>query len=289
MMIILTTKQVLQKTTQLCLERLALFTTGILLFGVLSAATTLWVESHFSAGALTVDKVQSSDLGKILNKLQTGETVDILSIAHEIQANSTAGLDALSLLSSFMPTMYAILWSAFASMIIAFISSIYFVAMSVPLQPSVLTTVLQFWLSIPAMILILIWSSVRSLSWIPVIGPLIGLFLYPRFMFAPIIYMGGEKNLLLAVKESYTKTAGHSWYILSVFSIVSFIAMVVAFIAVGLLAFSFDSFLGQYSVFMRGIVWQAALGYTVLSVVIMWREQEPEPRVTETLVPGQSL
>lgn len=281
MMQILTTKEVLAKTTAFCKQRLLLFIGGALLFGVLSGVAALIVEAHFAPSiAQNMEQFKSGKLGSLLTQLESGDVGSIDQLMSQVQSGG-AGLDALSMLSLLMPTVYVLIWSLFISMIISLISSAYFFYMC---RSDARSIAKSFGMSIalaPAMLLLATWSSVRSFSWVPFIGPIIGLILLPRLLFAPVAYIVDDVSLSKAVSTSITGTKGSAWYVLSVFSYVTTIVAIATFIIVFIVALFTDALLGSYAVLVRSAIWQAALGFSIISLVIMWEEPEPKEVVAE--------
>lgn len=283
MMQILTTKEVLHKTTAFCKQRLLLFTAGALLFGVLSGVAALIVEAYFTPSvAKNMEQFKTGKLGSLLTQLESGDIGSIDQIMNQVQS-SGAGLDALSMLSLLMPTVYVLIWSLVISLIISLISSVYFFYMCRSDAHSIAKSLGMSVVLTPAMLLLAAWSSVRSLSWIPFIGPVIGLILLPRLLFAPVTYIVDDVPLLKAVATSVRGTKGSAWYVLSIFSYVTTIVAIAAFALVFIIAFFTDPILGAYAVLVRSVIWQAALGFSIVSLVIMWEEPASALNVDQSM------
>ncbi len=65
-----------------------------------------------------------------------------------------------------------------------------------------------------SMISLLFWVLLRSLIWIPIVGPALAIYMLPRLMLAPIFLASGEAGVRESVRLSMKRTSGH-W--LSVF------------------------------------------------------------------------
>jgi hypothetical protein len=278
----ISTAELLHKTTQLCLSRKALVSTGVILFGVLSAGAALYTQRVMATPfSVVMQAMQSSSFGTSIMQAESGGTDAIMRVILDAQTNSQVGLEALDILSSsLMPIIRIMLINMLITFCITFISSVYFLLAAVPNKPSVLKACVHVWLHIPAVIVIFMWSSVRSFAWVPVIGPIIGLIVYPRFLLAPVIHVATNKGAFASVQQSYADSKGHAWYILSAFSIVSTITSVLAFVIIALFAFTLDPIVGQYSVIIRSILWQIALAYTVVSLVVLWMQTEDDSLTT---------
>lgn len=74
---------------------------------------------------------------------------------------------------------------------------------------------------------LLLWLFARSLVWLPFIGPIIALYLIPRFVAAPFLYAGGHSSFFVSVQESMKLTRKRWWTIL-----LSFLCLFVLSLAV---------------------------------------------------------
>lgn len=275
------TSALLSATWRLCRVHIQLFLAGVILFGSVSAGFSLWMEAGSEDILQTVlaPLHQNSDqLSVLTDALQNGSSEDTLNLLMALQGEQMAGLDALSMIGSLMPVLKIALWSALFSFVIACVSSLYFLCCAL-VQPSTISKVLiRFFLSIPSMIMIVLWSSVRSFAWVPMVGPIIGLILFPRFLFAPVVSIQEKKNAFASVQESYQKTKGSAWYVLSAFTAISTVALFAAVVTIVLLAWTLDPYIGSASVFVRSMIWQMTIGYTVAGLVVMWNDGASEAR-----------
>ncbi len=60
-----------------------------------------------------------------------------------------------------------------------------------------------------SMISLMFWMLLRSLIWIPIIGPAIALYMLPRLALAPIFLASGEAGIRESVQLSMKRTSGH--------------------------------------------------------------------------------
>lgn len=56
---------------------------------------------------------------------------------------------------------------------------------------------------------LLIWMLVRSFLWIPLLGPVIALYMLPRLSLAPVILASGEAGVFESLNLSMRRTSGH--------------------------------------------------------------------------------
>lgn len=55
---------------------------------------------------------------------------------------------------------------------------------------------------------LLIWVLVRSLLWVPLVGPFIALYMLPRLSLAPVFFAGGEAGVFQSIHLSQKRTSG---------------------------------------------------------------------------------
>lgn len=53
-----------------------------------------------------------------------------------------------------------------------------------------------------------LWMFIRSMVWIPFIGPVIAIYLCPRFILAPVLVLSGRAKVFVSVTESIHSTYG---------------------------------------------------------------------------------
>ncbi len=53
-----------------------------------------------------------------------------------------------------------------------------------------------------------VWLVVRSLLWIPLVGPFIALYMLPRLSLAPVFFAGGEAGVFQSIHLSLKRTSG---------------------------------------------------------------------------------
>ncbi len=58
---------------------------------------------------------------------------------------------------------------------------------------------------------LMIWMLVRSLIWIPFIGPVLGIYMVPRLSLAPVFLASGEAGVFQSLHLSMRRTSGH-WF-----------------------------------------------------------------------------
>jgi len=58
------------------------------------------------------------------------------------------------------------------------------------------------------MVLLSLWVSIRSLTWIPFFGLLLGLYTIPRLILSPVFLLRGNVSAFTATRESWAKTKG---------------------------------------------------------------------------------
>ncbi len=57
---------------------------------------------------------------------------------------------------------------------------------------------------------LLLWLFIRSLLWIPLLGPVIAVYFLPRMSLAPVIHASGETGVLESISASLQRTS-HQW------------------------------------------------------------------------------
>ena len=72
---------------------------------------------------------------------------------------------------------------------------------------------------------LILWVFVRSLIWIPLVGPAIAIYMLPRLCLAPVYFASGEARLFQSVHLSMQRSSGH-W-----------LALILRFILIAIVAF----------------------------------------------------
>ncbi len=92
--------------------------------------------------------------------------------------------------------------------LILFVSYVFFVLLAVAGSESPYDTVRRLPLMVLKMAGLWMWSMVRSLLWIPFLGPLIAIYMIPRVALGPAILAGGRIGIVHSVRESMRRTRG---------------------------------------------------------------------------------
>jgi hypothetical protein len=112
-----------------------------------------------------------------------------------------------------------------------------------------------------------VWAFLRSMIWIPFIGPLVALYLVPRFALAPVFVLSGRSDILASVTLSIHRTQG--MWVRTVLSILLwfFLALILLWSVVVLASIPtvFSPKIG-YLVFLVGI--QCIVAYTSAFVLV---------------------
>lgn len=119
---------------------------------------------------------------------------------------------------------------------------------------------------------LVIWMLVRSLIWIPLVGPAIALYMLPRLSLAPVFLASGEAGVFQSLHLSMRRTSGH-W--ISMFLRLALIGIVAVLILWPMLIFVVGASLLSvklgYILFLLAIIFIVAFqcaGLTVLAVMM---------------------
>lgn len=86
---------------------------------------------------------------------------------------------------------------------------------------------------IPAMFGLSLWLFFRSLLWIPFLGWLLALYLFPRLALAPALLAGGKAGIRSTLRESMRRTKGRVLFML--FSLIGAALLAVVFLWLGII------------------------------------------------------
>ncbi len=89
--------------------------------------------------------------------------------------------------------------------------SVFFLLLSAMHSESGYDVAMRLPLAVMKMTVLLLWVLVRSLIWIPFLGPLIALWMLPRLALAPGILAAGKFGILKSVHETFRRTKA-KWF-----------------------------------------------------------------------------
>jgi hypothetical protein len=169
--------------------------------GLVMEATHLTVEQLYQRADTRLQGLQSSD---IVAFVEHSRTLSSEESGYE-RMTSDEAIDVF--LISLAPW---ILFSLLVDLLILLVASTYFLLviehprLSTPhLLPRLPSTVLR-------MVFTLLWMIIRSLVWIPFVGPLIALHYGPRLCLAPVVVARGSSGTFSTARKSLHATS-HRW------------------------------------------------------------------------------
>lgn len=124
-----------------------------------------------------------------------------------------------------------VFFSFVSNTFVLFLASVFFLLLSAMHSASGYDAAVCLPLATLKMAVLLFWSFVRSLVWIPFVGPLIALWMVPRLALAPGILAAGKFGILKSVHETLRRTKGN-WFR------VTFVLFGLAFLSFSFLFFS---------------------------------------------------
>lgn len=130
-----------------------------------------------------------------------------------------------------MPMVFA---SAAVSMVILFVSTVFFMLMALQDGKGAYDVARQLGRKILKSFLLLGWVMLRSFVWVPLLGIVLGALLLPRYALAPVLLFGGKHGVLESVSISYAKTKGYWLEIVSAWLIVSVVIILGMWVGLGL-------------------------------------------------------
>lgn len=93
--------------------------------------------------------------------------------------------------------------------VVMFIASIFFLLLFTSGGQSAYESARKLPGAILPMISVIFWILLRSLIWIPIVGPAIALYMLPRLSLAPVFLASGEAGIRESVHLSMKRTSGH--------------------------------------------------------------------------------
>lgn len=246
---------------------------GAFLFGSITGLFGIYIEKEHLSPVSTISAslgLQQNEIDEFVNNAKNG---DIMAVQDFINTQNIDSLTAMSMLSStLVPYIKILVLSMMFSLLVSFISSIYFTLFSSVQAISIPTALYKSLLYTPGMILVYIWTSLKSLGWIPIIGPIIAIILLPRYLFVPVTYILEKNSIIESVQRSYSGTKGYIGYISIVLTIISLLLVVVYFAAIILSSIVLDPYVGMYSPIIRGFISQLLLAYSMIALTIVWNK-----------------
>ncbi len=148
-------------------------------------------------------KLSESDARMILMRIQS------MSFLLDSQPQEPAVEDAeIEFITAIAPW---VLFSFASNTFVLFLASVFFLLLSAMRSASGYDAAVRLPLATLKMAVLLFWSFVRSLVWIPFAGPLIALWMAPRLALSPGILAAGKFGILKSVHESFRRTKG-KWF-----------------------------------------------------------------------------
>jgi hypothetical protein len=260
-----------QLSNQRIQKHIVPFVIGAIIFGGISGASSIYIESILSPSiqsAIQGFGISADMLDNLMTQVKNG---DIFALQEFIQTQQIDGLQAASMLSSAMvPFIKIVAFGLLISMIVSFISSIYFTVLSSKEAISTFAAFYRTIIYIPSTILVYVWTSLRSLGWVPIIGPIIAIIRLPRYLFVPVTHILEKKGMIDSVTHSYNGTQGFVGYVSIVLTVISLALFCIYIAAIILSSMALDSIVGIYAPIMRGIISQLILGYSMVILTMVW-------------------
>lgn len=146
---------------------------------------------------------------------------------------------------------YAFFLAGF-ELLLLFITFTYFLVFFLSPSASEIEAILRLPSAVVNLFLLLLWAFLRSMVWIPFIGPLVALYLLPHFSLAPVLLLRGGYSVSGALRHSIHRTQGQ-WF-----------SAVLSFLLLVFICF----FLFSFTVVMASIptIFSAKIGYLVFLV-----------------------
>lgn len=93
--------------------------------------------------------------------------------------------------------------------VVMFIASVFFLLLCTNGSQSAYESARKLPGALIPMMCLIFWMLVRSLIWVPLVGPAIALYMAPRLALAPVFLASGEAGIRESVQLSMKRTSGH--------------------------------------------------------------------------------
>jgi hypothetical protein len=223
-----TFRQVMARTGALLAVRWQSVFVGVLSFALLAAALSAFVNSRIQR----VEDRVASDLGMtwetlddtVSFKLATLTQTGAMSVAMQMDKlgwNASVGAILKNVPDQGDAAMMAYLigigpWiflCAGGIVLIGIVCTVFFLLLATSGMSSAYDVAQRLPWMVVRMFVLALWLSVRSFIWVPVVGPLIAIYVLPRLSLAPVLLASGECGIMECQRESFARSKGHWWSI----------------------------------------------------------------------------
>ncbi len=253
--------QLLQNSWTFFTARFRLIALGALAFTIVSAAAYAFFVRQLDS---RIDAIIASN-GIEQAELQEGVTTwfNTMSMAeiiqkveqHQSASDSTMPEDKQARIDDAVMRYLLVagplfFLSMFVNFTIGFVASVFFLMLAVQGGGNAYEMSRRLTSVLPKVIAVFLWSLLRSFVWVPFIGIAAGIWLLPRFLFAPVIMLKTGRGVFSSVSMSYACSRGYWLTIVCNLFVLAMILLLAAWILATLTAI-----VGLFEGKLSAVIW----------------------------------
>jgi hypothetical protein len=255
-------------------------------YALIGRQANMWAEkmgTHQQAAEEWGKKME--DLG---GRMQRGEFGDVTDEQAQEMARGAAmeGMQAAGLSGGMLGGLMAGAGLTFLiTMIISVIAKAYYTLIAVKGMKDVGET---FNVSLKwawPLFLLSIWIALRSFIWIPIIGFIIAIFLFPRFILAPIFLLEQGKGVMESAKMSYEKTK-NDWLRILAVGLVIGVCTIIIMMIIGVVLGALGPMVGGV---LRSMLSQIVSAVMMIAMILLGRSILAQPAVAAPVTPTPAV
>jgi hypothetical protein len=243
---------------------------GAIVIGVIAAVIQMALGSTVKGtmnNALNTLGIDANQMEQLRQRAATGDQEALQQLQQEAQnaANAfgqkTAGEVVANVGAKVGGMATGILISTLILFLLGVFYNAYLLLLTLEGRPVGMTMTRAGALYVPFVGLTL-WMLLCSLVWIPIVGPIIGIFTLPRLLPSSVIFVKDKAGVFGSVKQSFAKTSGYWGKIIGNMIVVA-VLMIIAFIVVGIIA----NLLGPLSTYVMQVLQQFIIAFMAVFMV----------------------
>lgn len=182
--------------------------------------------THFNLSQDEFDKLVQSEMDRLgtLSFNQFMAEIESRGGSPTITSGSTVTRDQLGITYVARVGPYVGLM-ILIDMIVAFIAFVFFLILFSRGSVSAYEAAALLPKQVILQVALVLWIFIRSLFWIPLLGPVIAIYFMPKMSLAPVILASGEAGVLQSITMSLQRTS-HQWFTVFLRNIGLFIVLI---------------------------------------------------------------